>query len=577
MIARTTSMLLMLIGLSFHLDGQDLIIPDTVCVGEQLEIAYVGKAQEICVSNHSNFLGFAISSGPVTEYPQDEIPLFGHIVQDQSGNYFGFFTNHITTNIVRLEYGNSLLNTPTAYSFTLSEIAGTMEGIQILYDDGQWWGFVTGGNGDEFLLRMSFGNSLSNTPTEENLGAIGGLSFPHDLFFIKEQDTWIGITINKFSHSLTGFYFDDELSNPPLATNLGNFGEIFEPTGLFPIEVDGAWHLFIVNSKSHSLTRIDYDESLSNIPIGTNLGSLGILNRPRDITITKVCDNYIGFVLNRTEDEIILLDFKDDITSVPEAITLGVMGDLSFPHSFSDIHVTEEGILFFVCNVDSKELVRILYEFPDGYFKNCNENISEIEISFTTPGIQELKVNIDNGSSEETTLCKEIVVLPLPDFDLGKDTMPCMGEPLIMTSQFENTLWQNETSSTTYEITESQEYVAEVTDKGCTSRDSIIVEFKDCSHCLVYPNIFSPSEVGENAAFRPIIYCDLDIRSYNLEVYTRWGEPIFKTDDPTVGWDGYSENKESLTGVYVWKTEISYFNGKQVVEEIMAGDLTLVR
>ena len=355
-----TLVFLFIIWLGNPLAGQDIMIPDTVCVGVPLEMAYSQNSQDACLSNYISFLDFERITEPVAQYPESEVPLFSHFVKDNLGNYFGFATNFMNSNIVRLEFGPSLLNNPEVQVFSLAEVTSGVEGIQILYDEGEWWGFVNGNQvagGDEFLIRLSFGTSLSNTPVEENLGVVEDAVFPHDLFFFKEQENWIGLMLNKWSNSLTRFNFGERLSNTPVVTNLGNIGDTFHPTGFFPIESDGEWHLFIANSKEHSLTRLDFDTALTNMPTGTNLGAFDILERPRDLIVTKICNNYIGLVLNRIGNELVLLEFGENIKSVPTATSLGTISDFSFPHSISNLHFTEEGILFFVCNVDSKELV----------------------------------------------------------------------------------------------------------------------------------------------------------------------------------------------------------------------------
>lgn len=577
---RTVAFAYFVLGLLFttRLFGQNFKIQDTICVNEILEIDFIGESEEFCLSNYSNFLEYDISASPVLGYPESEIPLFSHFVMDQSGNYFGFVTNFRTTNIVRLEFGNSLLNVPTAYIFPIDEISQGIEGIQVLYDNNQWWGFLTGGNGlhgEEFLLRLNFGNSLSNIPSIEDLGNIGEVSFPHDLYFAKENNSWIGITISKFNNTLTRYDFGGNLSNMPSATNLGNIGNIFHPTGLFPIGEDGAWHLFVTNSKDNSITRLDFT-NLSSVPMGTNLGSLDLLNRPRDLMITKICDQFVGLVLNRTNNEIILLEFQDNITSLPHATSLGNFANFSFPHSISDLHVTADGLVFFVCNVDSKELVRVLYKFPEDYKVACRESISEFQISYDIPGAYDLNVVANPGLLSEIILCKKLVVLPSPALNLGTDTIVCDGESITISTDYDNTIWQNEFQNSSYEIVESQEYIAEVTQGGCTSRDTVAVEFKNCDNCLYFPNIISPHGVEENDTFLPIISCDIDINTFSLEIYSRWGEKIFQSADPQMGWNGYFNN-HPMNGVYVWKTEISYYLNNKFEKESLVGDITVIR
>lgn len=140
-----------------------------------------------------------------------------------------------------------------------------MDGIQIIKDEGQWWGFIIGGNpwgNDIFFLRLNFGSPLFNVPTVEHLGVIGDIAHPHELFFFKENETWIGLTINKINNTISRFIFGDNLSYTPVAENLGEIEGLDAPSGFFPIQIEGDWHLFVANENGNSLSRLNFGESI---------------------------------------------------------------------------------------------------------------------------------------------------------------------------------------------------------------------------------------------------------------------------------------------------------------------------
>ena len=53
---------------------------------------------------------------------------------------------------------------------------------------------------------------------------------------------------------------------------------------------------------------------------------------------------------------------------------------------------------------------------------------------------------------------------------------------------------------------------------------------------LYMPTCFSPNEDGVNDFFVPVISGDYD--NYELSIYDRWGQLVFYSTDPTLGWDG---------------------------------------
>ena len=90
--------------------------------------------------------------------------------------------------LIRLNFGNSLLNNPGAED--MGTFAGVIpeqaEGIQVLRINGNWTLLIVGGGNTLFnssprIIKLDFGNSLANTPAATNWGNVGGLNLPHDL------------------------------------------------------------------------------------------------------------------------------------------------------------------------------------------------------------------------------------------------------------------------------------------------------------------------------------------------------------------------------------------------------------
>ena len=90
---------------------------------------------------------------------------------------------------------------------------------------------------------------------------------------------------------------------------------------------------------------------------------------------------------------------------------------------------------------------------------------------------------------------------------------------------------------------------------------------KDTNHCkdtitknvfispivvLHIPNAFTPNDNSLNDVFKPEgIF--LGITDYSFQVYNRWGELLFSSTDPEIGWDGKIENKTVQQGIYIYQ------------------------
>lgn len=77
-----------------------------------------------------------------------------------------------------------------------------------------------------------------------------------------------------------------------------------------------------------------------------------------------------------------------------------------------------------------------------------------------------------------------------------------------------------------------------VTDElGCSDSSSYFIEL-DPGFAYYVPNSFTPDGDGMNQNFLPIFSAEIDPYNYQMLIYNRWGEIIFETLDPTIGWDG---------------------------------------
>ncbi len=97
-----------------------------------------------------------------------------------------------------------------------------------------------------------------------------------------------------------------------------------------------------------------------------------------------------------------------------------------------------------------------------------------------------------------------------------------------------------------------------------------------------FPSAFSPNPSGSNGGqFNPGDYNNdvfhpvfVGIDSYELTIYNRWGELIFETKEPNIGWDGYYREQLCKQDVYVWKAKGKFIDGQSFFK---AGDVTLIR
>jgi len=102
-------------------------------------------------------------------------------------------------------------------------------------------------------------------------------------------------------------------------------------------------------------------------------------------------------------------------------------------------------------------------------------------------------------------------------------------------------------------------YVVEVTNQfDCAGRDSAqVIEY--CPSAIFIPNTFTPNGDGTNDIFIPL---GKNIAAMHLYVFDRWGNQLFESDNPTMGWDGTYGGEVVKNDIYVWRLAYKFFEDK---------------
>lgn len=106
---------------------------------------------------------------------------------------------------------------------------------------------------------------------------------------------------------------------------------------------------------------------------------------------------------------------------------------------------------------------------------------------------------------------------------------------------------------------------------GCTASDAIFLK-DSCPMYIFMPNSFTPDE--NNINDKCIWVGNMKMKKYTFLVFTRWGEKVFETTDPTKAWDGFYQGKVCPQGVYAYLLECV---DTQENRHVLKGNITLLR
>lgn len=165
-----------------------------------------------------------------------------------------------------------------------------------------------------------------------------------------------------------------------------------------------------------------------------------------------------------------------------------------------------------------------------------------------------------------------------PAADLGADKLICAYEEIPLKNALHKPgfryRWQNGSTEASLVPKQPGIYWVDVTTHCGTVRDSVNVEFRTqgCDRKIMFPSAFSPNNDRTNETYKPVVYGAPS--RYELSIYNRWGQLVFRTSDPSRGWDGTIRGIKQQTGVFAW-TCTYQFNGQEA--QFRKGTLMLVQ
>lgn len=119
----------------------------------------------------------------------------------------------------------------------------------------------------------------------------------------------------------------------------------------------------------------------------------------------------------------------------------------------------------------------------------------------------------------------------------------------------------NQTTTYTLTVTNSQ---------GCVSFDTVTVIVDVKCGDLFIPSAFTPNDDGMNDVLFVMGSC---ITNLTFVIFNRWGEKVFETSDPAIGWDGTFQGKKMNPAVFAYYLRATV-NGEDVK---LNGSISIVK
>ena len=407
----------------------NFIAPDTVCRGQNITITNSSTGQ---TTNLWNFCGqrliqsvTGVNLGAISNMPNRP---HGIRVYKEGNNWIGFLGNDAFSNpIRRLEFGNSLLNSPTITSLPYFGQIDIPRYLDFIYENGNWYALVISGldaiaSRYQGVVVLKFGSSLMNNPTIlSDLGNLNGL--------IDGSETMSGVSLEKSGNEIVGFVtasngtgkvyridFGTTITNPtPTYTNLGDFGVLKWNHFVRIVNVNGQYFGFTCNDQpDNNLIRFNFGNSLQTVPTVSNLGNPNnVNNRNYDLLPYTDCESIKLLGINLGNHSITSFSFPNGYTqNQVSGTSFGNIGSLSQPAGFSQVLIEGNQKYAFISNALSNTITRINIEPVCSSIGVASSTTTNPPVfSLDTVGTITVSLTINKNLTTEASTCQEIVIL----------------------------------------------------------------------------------------------------------------------------------------------------------------------
>ena len=240
--------------------------------------------------------------------------------------------------------------------------------------------------------------------------------------------------------------------------------------------------------------------------------------------------------------------------------------------------------LFSNTSINGSEIATMDYSFSNG-FAYSTTNLNPLSAIFPYAGVYSVDLTVTSiyGCIYPSQIPNIIEVTPLPiaGFTISKNPATWF-ETTIQTNDvsfgnISSFVWSSVGASNITSngnsafisypegITGNYDIILLVTDsEGCI--DSSILTMEIVPDIIFYtPNSFTPDDDEHNQSW--IFYIEgIDFANFSLQIYNRWGEVIWETNDVVAQWDGCYNEIKVPAGSYPWKASFKAIDNDDKIQ-----------
>jgi gliding motility-associated-like protein len=212
-------------------------------------------------------------------------------------------------------------------------------------------------------------------------------------------------------------------------------------------------------------------------------------------------------------------------------------------------------------------------------------------VVFTSDGCYDITLSVSdaNGCSSSSIFSNFICVEPRPNaaFSVVNNELPVLNPTVQLINNSTNAtnyMWyfgdgntsQIESPTYTYSASSGSFLIQLVATNNAGCSDTTQQSVSIIDDLIFYiPNAFTPNGDESNNSFEAVFTSGIDSQNFNLTIFNRWGETVFETNDPKIGWDGTYKGVLVQEGIYTWTLRFKSPNNDK--KQTFNGSVTVLK
>ncbi|MEL6357952.1 MAG: T9SS type B sorting domain-containing protein, partial [Bacteroidota bacterium] len=233
-----------------------------------------------------------------------------------------------------------------------------------------------------------------------------------------------------------------------------------------------------------------------------------------------------------------------------------------------------------LCPGDSIDLFFTANQAVLNTFWNGVEGDSSIRVAYLPNEEVVLRVSNPCGEANDTFTLPPAEMLTA-ELLTNFTTPLCPGDPVEFTVEgdfIDAVLWEDSSRGIMRTVDADSNLVYQATVFSRCNDSLTLVSDLNYSFCPVVcsfqlPELITPNGDGVNDLFK--VYTPCAMEDYQLRIYNRWGQVLFESSEPSIGWDGTHNDVPQATDRYLYQVQFRFPNNPDVEQK--DGSFSLIR